>query len=60
MESLEILLKEFDLWNLIKIVDKHIIGVSAGALIQLDKYNITPYIDVDYDYYDTVSLVSAN
>lgn len=53
MESLEILLKEFDLWNLIKIVDKHIIGVSAGALIQLDKYNITPYIDVDYDYYDT-------
>ena len=31
MESLEILLKEFDLWNLIKIVDKHIIGVSAGA-----------------------------
>ena len=53
MESLEILLKEFDLWNLIKIVDKHVIGVSAGALIQLDKYNITPYIDVDYDYYDT-------
>lgn len=53
MESLEILLKEFDLWNLIKIVDKHIIGTSAGALIQLDKYNITPYIDVDYDYYDT-------
>lgn len=53
MESLEILLKEFDLWNLIKIVDKHIIGVSAGALIQLDKYNITPYIDADYNYYDT-------
>lgn len=53
MESLEILLKEFDLWNLIKIVDKHVIGVSAGALIQLDKYNITPYIDADYDYYDT-------
>ena len=53
MESLEILLKEFDLWNLIKIADKHIIGVSAGALVQLDKYNITPYIDVDYDYYDT-------
>ena len=53
MESLEILLKEFDLWNLIKIADKHVIGVSAGALVQLDKYNITPYIDVDYDYYDT-------
>ena len=53
MESLEILLKLFNLWNLIKIVDKHIIGVSAGALIQLDKYNITPYIDPDYDYYDT-------
>ena len=31
MESLEILLKQFDLWNLIKIVDKHIIGVSARS-----------------------------
>ena len=53
MWSLKVILKAFDLWNLIKIVDKHVIGVSAGALIQLDKYNITPYIDPYYDYYDT-------
>lgn len=53
MESLEILLKQFNLWNLIKVADKNVIGISAGALIQLDKYNITPYIDIDYDYYDT-------
>ena len=52
MESLEILLKQFNLWNIIKISDKNVIGVSAGALIQLDKYNITPYIDKDYNYYD--------
>ena len=52
MWSLKVILKAFDLWNLIKIVDKHVIGVSAGALIQLDKYNITPYIDKDYNYYD--------
>lgn len=50
---LQDLLNQFDLWNLIKMYDKHIIGVSAGALIQLEKYDITPYIDDDYDYYDT-------
>lgn len=52
MESLEILLKQFDLWNLIKVMDKNVIGISAGALLQLDKYDITPYIDKDYDYYE--------
>lgn len=49
---LEQLLNNFGLWKLIKMCDKHIIGVSAGALIQLDKYDITPYIDKDYDYYE--------
>ena len=53
MESLEILLKQFNLWNIIKISDKNVIGISAGALMQLEKYDITPYIDDDYDYYDT-------
>ena len=53
MESLEILLKQFNLWNIIKISDKNVIGISAGALIQLEKYDITPYIDDDYNYYDT-------
>ena len=50
---LDQLLNNFGLWKLIKMCDKHVIGVSAGALIQLDKYNITPYIDPYYDYYDT-------
>ena len=49
---LEQLLNNFGLWKLIKMCDKHIIGVSAGALLQLDKYDITPYIDKDYDYYE--------
>lgn len=49
---LDQLLNNFGLWKLIKMCDKHIIGVSAGALLQLDKYDITPYIDKDYDYYE--------
>lgn len=53
MSVLEYILKQFEVWNLLKIYDKHIIGVSAGALIQLDQYDITPYIDKDYDYYET-------
>ena len=52
MSVLEYILKQFEVWNLLKIYDKHIIGVSAGALIQLDQYNVTPYIDKDYDYYE--------
>ena len=50
---LEQLLNDFNLWNIIKISDKNVIGISAGALIQLEKYDITPYIDDDYNYYDT-------
>ena len=52
MSILEQLLNDFNLWNIIKISDKNVIGISAGALIQLDKYDITPYIDKDYDYYE--------
>ena len=53
MSVIDMLLNYFGLWTLMKVSDKHIIGVSAGALIQLEKYDITPYIDDDYDYYDT-------
>ena len=53
MSVIETLLNYFGLWTLMKVSDKHIIGVSAGALIQLEKYDITPYIDDDYNYYDT-------
>lgn len=52
MSVLEYILKQFEVWNLLKIYDKHIIGVSAGALIQLDHYDITPYIDEEYNYYE--------
>lgn len=50
---LDQLLNDFGLWKLIKVMDKNVIGISAGALIQLEKYDITPYIDDDYNYYDT-------
>lgn len=52
MSVLEELIRHFNLFTLIKVMDKNVIGISAGALIQLDKYDITPYIDKDYDYYE--------
>ena len=52
MEVLEETLKYFELWDMMKITGKHVIGISAGTLISLEKYNVTPYIDDYYkDYY---------
>lgn len=52
MEVLEQTLKHFELWDMMKITGKHVIGISAGAMISLDKYIVTPYIDMYYnDYY---------
>lgn len=55
MEALEDILIKFDLWITIQqkkyVIEKDYIGFSAGAMIMLDKYNITPYIDPEYNYY---------
>ena len=42
-------LQEFDLVSLIQKFDSIIIGASAGAMIQLDHYHVTP--DNDYPFY---------
>ncbi len=57
MEVLEETLKHFDLWDMMKITGKHVIGTSAGAFIMLDKYIVTPYVDMYYnDYYTAEGL----
>ena len=57
MEVLEQTLKYFDLWDMMKITGKHVIGISAGAFVSLDKYIVTPYVDMYYnDYYAAEGL----
>ena len=57
MEVLEQTLKHFDLWDIMKVTGKHVIGTSAGAFIMLDKYIVTPYVDMYYnDYYTAEGL----
>lgn len=57
MEVLEQTLIYFDLWDVMKVTGKHVIGTSAGAFIMLDKYIVTPYVDMYYnDYYTAEGL----
>ena len=53
-------LNEFKISDTIKNSDKIIIGASAGAMIQLDNYHITPDDDYPtYQYQDGLGLVSG-
>ncbi|MCD7949151.1 MAG: Type 1 glutamine amidotransferase-like domain-containing protein [Erysipelotrichaceae bacterium] len=53
-------LNEFDIVDTIRNSDKLIIGASAGAMVQLDNYHITPDDDYpEYQYQDGLGLVSG-
>ncbi|MCD7892555.1 MAG: Type 1 glutamine amidotransferase-like domain-containing protein [Erysipelotrichaceae bacterium] len=53
-------LNEFGISDAIRNSDKLIIGASAGAMIQLDNYHITPDDDYPtYQYQDGLGLVSG-
>lgn len=53
MLNLEILLKKYGLWYSMPFYknEKSFIGVSAGALISLEIYDVTPHVDENYTTY---------